>query len=71
MAEQKSHRVDFKEGGFQYLLLDADEAKAWRKLDSVAKVTAEEPPSTEPPTAELGAVVDAKRAQAVAEGSES
>jgi hypothetical protein len=63
MGEQKPHRVDFKDeagGGFQYLALDAEEAKAWRKLDSVAKVTAEEPPSNEPATADLREVGEAR-----------
>lgn len=63
MGEQKSRRVNFKDeagGGFQYLELDADEAKAWRKLHSVASVKAEEPPSLEPPKAELGDVMTAR-----------
>jgi hypothetical protein len=70
--EQKSYRVDFKEGaggGFQYLALDSDEAKAWKALDSVKSVKAEEPPSLEPAKPELGELEDARRtAEAVDAG---
>jgi hypothetical protein len=63
MSEQKSYRVDFTDeagGGFQYLLLDSSEAKAWKALDSVKSVKAEEPPDNEPPKVELGDVVEAQ-----------
>jgi hypothetical protein len=48
----KSYRVDYKDGSSQYAALDEEGVKAWRALDEVKSVKAEEPKPLEPAAGE-------------------